>query len=218
MGSTEEKLADARQSMVEHQLRRRGIRNQALLDAFSSIPREVFLPDDLYDEAYEDRPVSIGMGQTISQPYVTALMVQHLDLQPAHRVLDVGLGSGYQAAILARLSRHVYAIERIEELTERAMGVLARLEVRNITICTGDGSLGWPEEAPFDRIICGAAAPDIPQPWIDQLGEGGRIVAPIGGPDVQTVVVVQKENGKVRRQQVCDVRFVKLIGRKGWPS
>jgi len=216
MAVAEEKLIAARRQMVANQLEARGIGTPSVLEAFGAIPRERFMPLEHRHEAYADRPVPIGQGQTISQPYIVALMVQELDPRPHHRVLDVGAGSGYQTAILARLARHVFALERIEELTERAIGVLGSLNISNVTVCTRDGSLGWAEEAPFDRIICGAAAPDVPATWIEQLAAGGRIVAPVGGLDVQTLLVVNKHGKTVRRRELCDVRFVKLIGQQAW--
>jgi len=174
------------------------------------------VPPEYRHEAYADRPLPIGHGQTISQPYIVALMVQQLDPRPSHRVLDVGAGSGYQTAILARLCRHVYAVERIEELTERAVGVLGALNINNVTLCTRDGSLGWIEEAPFDRIICGAATPQVPSSWIDQLADGGRIVVPVGDTDIQTLQVVAKDGDTIRRRELCEVRFVRLIGQQAW--
>ena len=204
--------------MVETQLRSRGITLAGVLEAFCQVPRERFVPPERQHEAYHDCPLPIGFGQTISQPYIVALMIQELDVQPHHRVLEVGAGSGYQTALLGRLAAHVYAVERIEALTERAIGALACLDIANVTFRTGDGSLGWPEEAPFDRIICGAGAPDVPQAWIDQLAEGGRIVLPVGGHDMQVLLAVDKEADKVRRREFCDVRFVKLIGRQAWPE
>jgi protein-L-isoaspartate(D-aspartate) O-methyltransferase len=207
----------ARHHMVERHLRGRGIRDERILQAFAEVPRERFVPEGRAHEAYADHPLPIGHGQTISQPYVVALMIQELAPRESDRVLDVGAGSGYQTAILSRLCKHVYAIERIQPLTERAMGALGEMDVTNVTFCTDDGSLGWPEEAPFDRIVCGAAAPDVPQAWIDQLAGDGRIVAPVGGPHVQTLVVVERGGGEVRRRKLCDVRFVKLLGRDGWP-
>lgn len=214
----EDKLLYARQRMVNHQLRARGIRHGAVLGAFLDIPREWFIPADLIHQAYEDQPLPIGLGQTISQPYIVALMLQELDIQPTHTVLDVGAGSGYQTALLSRLARRVCAIERLEELSEQAMAALQHLGARNVTLITGDGSLGWPENAPFDRIICGAAGPEIPSAWIDQLADGGRIVAPIGGAYEQTLVSIDKQGQKISRHDICDVRFVKLIGRAGWPE
>ena len=214
----ETRLLASRREMVEQQLRWRGIRDEALLRAFMETPREAFLPPEVQSDAYKDCPVPIGFGQTISQPYVVALMVQELSVQPHHRVMDVGAGSGYQTAILARMARHVCAVERIEALTERSMAAIARLNIRNVSFCTADGSLGWLEEAPFDRIICGAAAPDVPPAWIDQLADGGRIVLPVGGQETQVLLAVDKSAGQIRRRQFCDVRFVKLIGRQGWPE
>jgi protein-L-isoaspartate(D-aspartate) O-methyltransferase len=211
-------FAKLRQEMVARQLVSRGIRHQGVLAAMAEAPREMFVPPDRLEEAYEDRPLPIGLGQTISQPYIVALMVQELDPRAGHRVLDIGAGSGYQTAILSRLAAHVYAMERFEQLTERAMAVLGAMNISNVTICTGDGSVGWPEEAPFDRIICGAGAPDVPQAWIDQLADGGRIVVPTGGQDCQTLVRIDKVRGQVTRKEICDVRFVKLVGREGWPA
>ncbi len=211
-------LAEVRNVMVKTQLRARGITDEKVLKAFREIPREIFIPPDRMYEAYEDRPVPIGYGQTISQPYVVALMVQALHPQPHHRILDVGAGSGYQTAILARLVKHVYAVERIEQLTEQAMASLAWLNFENVTVWTGDGTLGYSTEAPFDGIICGAAAPEVPQAWIKQLTEGGRIVMPVGGPDYQVLVSTQKKGDKIIKHEYCDVRFVRLIGKEGWPS
>ena len=214
----EAKLHAARVEMVNHQLRARGISDKAVLQAFMDVPRDRFLPPELAEQAYEDRPVPIGHGQTISQPFVVALMLQELAPGRRHRVLDVGAGSGYQTALLSRLCGRVLAIERIEELAERAMSVLAELNVTNVTIVTGDGSLGYPSEAPFDRIICGAGAPNVPQAWIDQLADGGRIVAPVGSMEVQTLLAVEKHGRKIARRVLCDVRFVRLLGKHGWPD
>ncbi len=202
--------------MLNRHLRGRGITNQRLLDAFETVPREKFVPEQHRGEAYADRPAPIGGGQTISQPYIVALMIQELDPRPRHRVLDVGSGSGYQAAILAKLSGHVYAAERINELAQRSMDVLGSLNIDNVTVSAHDGTLGWPDEAPFDRIICGAAAPDVPRAWIEQLEDPGRIVLPVGGRFFQTLIAVDKRNGKISRRSICDVRFVKLIGQNGW--
>lgn len=216
MGASEEQLARARRQMVDQQLRARGIADERVLDAFAAVPRERFLPPDCVHEAYGDYPVPIGSGQTISQPYVVALMVEALRPRAQDRVLDVGAGSGYQVAILARLAAHVYAVERIEALARRAEAALAVAGITNVTVRVGDGSLGWPEEAPFDGIICGAAAPDVPPSWIEQLADGGRIVAPVGGETFQTVAVVEKHGRETTRREICDVRFVKLIGQQGW--
>ena len=207
-----------RLTMVSEHLQGRDIHDQRVLEAFRAVPRELFVPPEWAASAYADEAIPIGHGQTISQPYVVALMIQELDLRPTDRVLDVGAGSGYQTAILARLCEHVYAIERIEALTERAVAALSSLNVRNVTFMTGDGTLGWPGETAFNRIICGAAAPDVPPAWIDQLVDGGRIVLPIGGADFQTLTSVDKRGKEIGRRNICDVRFVKLIGRAGWPE
>ncbi len=212
----QERFRAARHKMVETHLRRRGITDEAVLAAVERVPRERFVPIAHHHDAYGDYPLPIGCEQTISQPYVVALMLQELQIQPHHRVLDVGAGSGYQTAILARLAAHVFAVERISELTDRAADTLASLEIDNVTLTTSDGSLGWAEHAPFDRIISGAASPNVPQPWIDQLRDEGRIIAPVGASDVQTLELVTKEGGKVRRRRLSGVRFVKLIGEFGW--
>jgi len=218
MNGEEEKLALARRRMVDDQLRWRGIANQAVLQVFEQVPRHLFVPPDKMSDAYADHPVPIGCGQTISQPLVVAMMLQDLDVQPSHKVLEIGAGSGYQTALLAKLAGHVYAIERIDELAEKALTALGMLGVDNVTLQTGDGTLGWPEEAPFDRIICGAAAPDVPSPWIEQLAEGGRIVLPVGGKDWQSIVIVDKNAGRIKKTHGSNVCFVRLIGQEGWPA
>ena len=215
-GDPPDESAARRRRMVEHQLRSRGIYHSAVLEAIAEVPRERFVPARKSREAYQDHPVPIGHGQTISQPYVAALMLQELDPLPEHRVLDVGSGSGYQTALLARLVKHVYAVERISELSENASGAIADLNVTNVSFRTGDGSLGWAEEAPFDRIICGAAAPHVPAPWLDQLADGGRMVLPVGQVESQMLVVVEKSGGETQTRTICGVRFVKLIGREAW--
>ena len=214
--SNDEMLRTMRLAMVQTQMRQRDIRDERVLAALEEVPRELFVPADRRHLAFEDCPLPIGGGQTISQPYIVALMVQELRVQSGHRVLDVGAGSGYQAAILSRLAGHVYAIERLPDLAERARSLLGELGADNVTIRVGDGTLGWPEEAPFDGIICGAAAPDIPPAWIEQLTEGGRIVAPVGGADSQNLLTVENIQGELHRHYVCGVRFVKLIGERGW--
>ncbi len=216
METTEDKWLAQRLNMVERDLRGRGIADEAVLRAFMEIPRERFLPDRCLAEAYDDHPLPIGHGQTISQPLVVALMVRELCCLPHHRVLDVGAGSGYQTAILSRLASHIYAVERINELTELAINALAGIGADNVTICTADGTLGLPEEAPFDGIICGAAAPDVPPSWLAQIADGGRIVLPIGDRHEQVIVVIQRSGDSFTRREVCPVRFVKLIGQEGW--
>ena len=212
----EEKLAAAKRRMIDSDLRGRRIDSQAVLDAFARTPRHRFVPPGSLAEAYADYPVSIGHGQTISQPYIVALMLQELDPAPDHRVLEIGAGSGYQTALLARMVRWVYAAERIAELADKARATLAELGLANVTLAVRDGTLGWAAHAPFDRIICAAAAPDLPAAWADQLADGGRIVVPVGGPFSQTLTVYVKQGCNLSRRDVCDVRFVKLIGRNGW--
>jgi protein-L-isoaspartate(D-aspartate) O-methyltransferase len=206
----------ARREMIEHQLRARGVVDPRVVGAMAQIPRELFVPAECAHQAYGDWALPIGFGQTISQPYVVGLMVQELAAVKTSRVLDVGAGSGYQAAILSRLAGHVFAIERIEALTERAMTALAAIGADNVTLETGDGSMGWPEEAPFDRIICGAGAPAVPQAWLTQLKDGGRIVMPVGPVDNQVLTAIQRNGANFATRALCDVRFVKLIGRQGW--
>jgi len=216
MEATEDKWLARRRQMVERDLRARGIADEAILRAFMEVPRERFLPETCLAEAYDDYPLPIGHGQTISQPLVVAIMVRELRCEPHHRVLDIGAGSGYQTAILSRLVSHVFAVERIDELTEQAIDALAGIGADNVTVCTADGTLGLPEEAPFDGIICGAAAPDVPPSWLDQVADGGRIVLPTGDRHEQMLVVVQRNGDSFTRRGVCPVRFVKLIGQEGW--
>jgi protein-L-isoaspartate(D-aspartate) O-methyltransferase len=207
-----------RQQMVKRQIEARGISDERILQAMRDVPRERFIPGPQAHLAYADQPVPIGQRQTISQPYVVALTLEALQLEPEHSVLDVGVGSGYQAALLGKLCKHVYAIERIAELAHWAEKALADAAIQNVTVRCGDGTLGWPEAAPFDRIVCGAAGPDVPAAWVEQLAEGGRIVAPLGDQQIQTLSVIEKHEGAVLRRSLGDVRFVKLIGEQGWPE
>ncbi len=208
----------ARNKMINAQLRKRGIHDRRVLEALANVPRELFIPADLAGRAYEDCPLPIGYGQTISQPYVVALMLQLLESGPEDRVLDVGSGSGYQSALLGRMVKSVYGIERIIALAASAREALAKLRIENVTIRTGDGSLGWPAEAPFDYIICGAGAPEVPQSWIDQLIDGGRIVMPVGQAASQVLIVAEKHGSEMVRHEICAVRFVKLLGEQGWAT
>jgi protein-L-isoaspartate(D-aspartate) O-methyltransferase len=206
--------------MVERDLKGRDITEPGVLSVMSRLPREEFVPGPYKSQAYADCPLPIGIGQTISQPYIVALMTQELRLNNFCEVLEVGTGSGYQTAILAKLAKQVYTIERFAELSALAQAVLGRLGFTNVEFYIGDGSAGWPnnitqgkpEKRTFERIIVTAAVPKIPQPMIDQLGEGGLIVIPIGGSSVQELVVGTKKQGKLIERVVCDVRFVKLIG------
>ncbi len=208
----------ARERMVRQQIAARGIRAERVLDAMRSVPRHLFVPLESRHSAYMDGPLSIGQGQTISQPYIVALMTEALELRGHERVLEIGTGSGYQAAILSQLASHVYTVERIPELASRAQDLFRQLGYDNISMHVGDGTLGWLEHAPYKAIIVTAAAPEIPRPLTDQLAEGGRLVAPIGGSWSQSLVRVRKQRGHLRRQELTSVAFVPLIGQHGWPE
>jgi protein-L-isoaspartate(D-aspartate) O-methyltransferase len=205
-----------RKRMVEGQLRRRGISDRRVLAAMEKIPRHRFLPNPDDSAAYGDHPLSIGSGQTISQPYMVALMAECLHLEGHERVLEIGTGSGYQAAILAELSHRVYTIERFPQLAERARGILTELGYRNIEVLVGDGTLGHLEAAPYDRIIVTAAAPKIAQPWIEQLGDRGLLVVPVGDRWGQTLTVVTKRGEKLDYENMGGCVFVPLVGEHGW--
>ena len=206
----------ARQRMLEHDLRGRDIVDPDVLEAMAAVPRERFVPEGYYDQAYFDGPLPIGSGQTISQPYIVALMTQELHLSSDCRVLEIGTGSGYQTAVLARLVAKVYTIERMQDLATAAQDVLADLGVDNVEFRVGDGGAGWPEQAPFDRVIVTAAVPNFPEPLIAQLTEAGRIIAPLGPGAVQQLIVADKYRGKLIERHVCSCRFVRLIGDHGF--
>ena len=207
-----------RLSMVSRQLETRDITDPRVLDAMRRVPRERFVPADVGLRAYDDSALPIGLGQTISQPYMVALMTQQLSLEPTHRVLEIGTGSGYQTAILAELAGDVHTVERLAELSQRAQAVLSELGYGRIHFHVGDGTLGWPEHAPYDRIIVTAVAPDIPPSLNQQLAEGGITVMPAGEGDWQTLYCVRKLDGRLHRQSVCRCVFVRLIGQEGWPD
>ncbi len=200
-----------REEMVRVQIERRGVRNRAVLDAMRTVPRHLFVPESLRRSAYEDHPLPIGHGQTISQPYIVAAMTEMLDPRPGDRVLEIGTGSGYQAAVLARLVQHVYSIEIVEPLGRQAQARLAELGFRNVTVRIGDGYEGWPEQAPFDKIMLTAAPPEVPQKLIDQLKPGGRLVAPVGTGWQELVVIDKDANGQVRRRTEFPVMFVPMV-------
>jgi protein-L-isoaspartate(D-aspartate) O-methyltransferase len=208
----DDRYAINRHSMIEHDLRGRGIHDARVLDAISRIPRELFVPEKYASSAYDDNPLPIGMGQTISQPYIVALMTQLLELSGSESVLEIGTGSGYQTALLSELAGRVYTIERFGELSEQAQAVLAKLDCCNIDFAIGDGSCGWPDDRKFDRIIVTAAMPQIPDTLKDQLNEGGLIVAPIGGQLAQELIAARKHAGRLAETAICGCRFVKLIG------
>ncbi|MBN1995111.1 MAG: protein-L-isoaspartate(D-aspartate) O-methyltransferase [Anaerolineae bacterium] len=209
---------EARALMVKKQLAARSITDPRVLTVMGQIPRHLFVDEDLQDAAYRDSPLAIGYGQTISQPYIVAFMTQELLLPEDGRavVLEVGTGSGYQTAILSRLAARVYSIERIEALAKRAQRLLHELDIHNVAIKVGDGGYGWPEHSPYDAIIATAAAPDIPPPLIDQLKDGGRLVAPIGPKWQQELIRLQWKGDEIVRERLAPVAFVPLIGEHGW--
>lgn len=208
-----------RERMVAQQIAGRGLAGARLLDAFRAVPRELFVAPDLADEAYEDRPLPIEAGQTISQPYIVAFMIDAARVRPGQRVLEIGAGSGYAAALLGRIAGEVVAIERHSELVRIARERMARLGYRNVRIVEGDGTLGFPEAAPYDAILAAAAGRHVPQALLDQLAEGGVLVMPIGSPGgAQRLVRVGRRAGRFEREELDAVRFVPLIGEQGWPE
>jgi protein-L-isoaspartate(D-aspartate) O-methyltransferase len=215
-GQPADRFAVARERMVADQIADRGVTDARVLAALRAIPRHLFVPPGSQDEAYEDRPVPIGYGQTISQPYIVALMTELARPAPGDRVLEIGTGSGYQAAVLSRLAGTVYTIEIIEPLAEHARQLLAKLECRNVTVRAGDGYGGWPEKAPFDAIVVTAAPDHVPPALLEQIGPGGRLVIPVGGVnDVQQLRVMEKDaRGEIRTRDVVPVRFVPLVRKK----
>ena len=202
--------AIARRRMVDAQIAARGIRNQAVLDAMSRVPRHLFVPPDLRDRAYDDTPLPIGQGQTISQPYIVAYMTEALALSRDQAVLEIGPGSGYQAAVLAELVREVYTVEILPDLAARARRTLAEAGYRNVQVRSGNGYLGWPERAPFSRIIVTAAPGEIPRALLDQLAVGGRMVLPVG-TFFQRMTIVTKTGQGVTETQTIPVRFVPMV-------
>ncbi|MBN1461027.1 MAG: protein-L-isoaspartate(D-aspartate) O-methyltransferase [Armatimonadetes bacterium] len=214
--SEKDQYAEARRSMVEQQLRRRGITAERVLQAMERVPRHRFLPRPDDPGAYGDYPLPIGDGQTISQPYMVAIMTEALRVEGDEKVLEIGAGSGYQAAILAELAREVYSIERFITLAERARNKLAELGYDNVTVVVGDGSKGYPEHAPYDRIIVTAASPKLANPWTEQLAEGGVLLAPVGDRWGQTLLRVTRHQGKLEQENLGGCVFVPLIGEHGW--
>lgn len=208
---------DERRRMVNDQIRGRGIRDSRVLEAFYTVPRHVFVPLGLRDSAYRDSPLPIGEKQTISQPYMVASMTEAAAIKPTDRVLEIGTGSGYQTAILAELAELVFTIERIAELSKRAREILSKLDYTNIHFRTGDGTLGWESEAPFDAIIVTAGAPRIPPPLTDQLSSGGRLVIPVEEELSQVLYVVTRADAELHKERRERCTFVPLIGEHGWP-
>ena len=204
-----------RKMMVREQICSRGIKDSRVIASFLKVERHKFIPEKNRNSAYADHPVPIGEGQTISQPYIAALMTECLELKGNERILEIGTGSGYQAAILAELAKEVFSVERFPTLAQQARSVLEGSGYSNIKVKVEDGTLGWKEEAPFDRIIVTAASPEIPQPLIDQLGEGGKLIMPIGETFSQVLTVAEKKNGELVSRGVCGCVFVPLVGKFG---
>ncbi len=215
--STDEaRYAALRDEMVSSQLEARGVRDERVLAAMREIPRHLFVPVRQRAQAYDDRAMAIGEGQTISQPYMVGLMLQMLRTNPDAVALEVGGGSGYQAALLGKLCRKVYAIEIVEALADRARGTLAKLEINNVEIIRGDGSLGLPEHAPYDAIVVAAGAPAMPEPLKEQLADGGRLVAPVGDRMSQHLIICERDGDEVSRSYGIGCVFVPLLGEHGW--
>jgi protein-L-isoaspartate(D-aspartate) O-methyltransferase len=206
----------ARDRMVETQIAARGIGDERVLSAMRSIPRHIFVPEAARAAAYGDYPLPIGHGQTISQPYIVAKMTALLEIRPHERVLEIGAGSGYQAAILGTLAQEVISIERIPDIAHLAQKNLSNAGITNVRVIVGDGTLGYPERAPYDGVLITAATPSIPPPLIDQLGEGGRLVAPVGSRDLQELVRLTRKGGDLSREFFGGVIFVPLLGEHGW--
>lgn len=212
----EDKFAEVRRRMVDTQIAVRGVKDPRVLAAMRRVPRHRFVPSHLWDQAYNDYPLPIGEDQTISQPYIVALMTDLLELKDTDRVLEVGAGSGYQAAILAELAAQVFTIDRVAPLLARAEKTLAELGYKNIKTRVGDGTLGWPEEAPFDAVIVTAGAPQVPRPLTEQLAPGGRLVIPVGDQFSQTLTLVRRTQDGLKMEYHGGCRFVRLIGKYGW--
>jgi protein-L-isoaspartate(D-aspartate) O-methyltransferase len=210
--------ADERKTMVERQIAARGIHDPGVLAAMRETPRHLFIPPPYDRAAYEDNPLPIGNGQTISQPYIVALMTELLHLKPTDNVLEIGAGSGYQAAIISRLVRRLTTIERIAAVADLARANLKSLGIDNVVVIEGDGTLGYPGNAPYDGIIITAATPDVPRPLIEQLADGGILVAPVGGRDIQDLITLHKQGPSIIQESRGGVRFVPLIGQHGWEN
>jgi protein-L-isoaspartate(D-aspartate) O-methyltransferase len=207
---------ESRQRMVSEQIVRRGVSSLKVLDALRSVPRHRFVPPESQAYAYDDFPLPIGQGQTISQPYIVALMTQLLQLEGEETVLEIGTGSGYQAAVLASIAKIVHSIEMLAELSEKAARILVELDFHNIHLHVGDGSLGWPKAAPYQGILVTAAAPKPPQALLDQLANGGRLVIPVGDRGSQVLQVWEKVKGGWDHEDIVPVAFVPLRGKEGW--
>ena len=212
------RFARERERMVEEQLIARGVRDPRVIEVMRRLPRHVFVDEALRDRAYGDHPLPIGEGQTISQPFIVGRMTELLQLAGQEKVLEVGTGCGYQAAVLAELAERVCTMERIPRLASRARETLERLGYRNVWVRTANGTLGWPDEAPFDRILVAAGGPGVPPPLFEQLAEGGRMVIPVGEVTGQVLQVIEKVQGTMRVTQDSGCVFVKLVGKYAWES
>lgn len=201
----------ARQTMVSEQIEARGIRDANVLRALRNVPRHQFVPPEMTPQAYDDRPLLIGHGQTISQPYIVAFMTEALQVRPEDRVLEIGTGSGYQAAVLSLLAKQVYTIEIVPALARSSKALLHQLGYFNVTVREGDGYAGWPDQAPFDRVILTAAPPELPQALVDQLKPGGRLIAPVGAADQELILVEKQKDGSLKKRSVLPVRFVPMV-------
>lgn len=204
--------------MIEEQLEKRGIDDEGLLEAFRANPRHLFVPEDQKSQAYSDRPLPIGEGQTISQPYIVALMTDLLDVESADRVLEIGTGSGYQTAILAKLGETVYTVEKKGKLQERAKEIHRNLGLKNIKYRTGDGTKGWSKHAPFEKIIGTGSVPEVPDSLINQLEDQGRLVIPAGGRRQQRIILMVKEGEMIRKEKKSYCSFLPLVGDEGWDN
>ena len=213
---TEDEFAPVRERMVDLQIRARGVADPRVLAAMRQVPRHRFIPPHLWDQAYNDYPLPIGEDQTISQPYIVALMTELLELKETDRVLEIGTGSGYQAAILAEMAAAVFSIDRVGGLADQARLLLDSLGYANVKIRVGDGTLGWPEEMPFDAIIVTAGSPKVPRPLTEQLALGGRLVIPVGDMWSQTLTCVRRTETGLKFEYHGGCRFVRLIGKYGW--
>ena len=209
-------FAVRRRRMVQDQIAARGVKDQRLLAAMNDIPRHMFMDQSLWRRAYEDHPLPIGNGQTISQPYMVALMTDAMGLTGQEKVLEIGTGSGYQTAILAKLADWVFSIERLPELSRGAQRVLEQLKIFNVNLIVGDGTKGWPAEAPYDAIIVTAGAPVTPRPLVEQLSEGGRLLVPVGDRGIQTLMRITRRGDRIIEEDLGGCRFVDLVGEHGW--
>lgn len=216
-GQIEPRYVAPRRRLVEA-LRRNGITDERVLEAFESVPRHLFVPTGVRHRAYEDSALPIGSGQTISQPSIHARYLQLLELKGVERVLEIGTGSGYQTALLARLCAQVFTVERIAPLLEQARELLGQLGFQNIAYLVGDGTLGWRAYAPYHAILVSAGSPDLPEPLVSQLADGGRLLIPIGPPDEQVLEMIVRRGEELERHQIAPVRFVPLLGAHGWET